>query len=66
MVHSFKGIRDTFEYFELNFWDIRKQRFLDFGDICSKCCMILGYFSKYFQGYCGPPFQGLKSMHSLS
>ena len=58
MVHLFKGVWDTFENFEWNFRDIGIQRFLDLGDICSKCYMILGiFFSNIFRdtGYWGPP-----------
>ena len=47
----FKGIRDTFENFEWNFWDKGIQRFLDLGDTCSKCYMILGIF--FFQIFAG-------------
>ena len=51
MVHLFKGTQNTFENFEWSSRDIGIQRFLDFGDTCSKCYMILGILSKYFKRY---------------
>ena len=50
MVHLFKRKWDIFENFEWNFRDIGIQRFLDLGDICSKCYMILDIFFQIFSG----------------
>ena len=47
---SFKRIRDTFENTEWNFRDTWIQSFLDFGDTCSKCYMILGILFQIFSG----------------
>ena len=49
-MHLFKGERDTFENFEWNFRDIGIQRFLNFGDTCSKCYMILGILFNIISG----------------
>ena len=64
MVHIFKGIRNTFEHFEWNVWDIGIQRFLDFGDTCAKCYVILGIHFQIFSRICdiGNPASRASSM----